>query len=218
MDYFKEKLVKIQLIPEDEALRPLFWEYRLRDIQEMTLIILIMFTLQFALSIFQLSTAFSWRALVQLIPLAVIFVILFTIWLLRKRIWRWLPYIYIFTLILELITHVLGTPMTIAVMSPEEQDQNREANLRSQFANIFRATSFLILFASPSLLFLITYSSIYTAAIVSIILLKGDMDDPVYKESLKLQPANLVFLFLIFYTLHGRELRRFIDHQEILNS
>ena len=60
-----------------------------------------------------------------------IFVILFTIWLLRKRILNYIPHAYVFVLILWLAQIVLGTPMAIAVMSPEMQELNAEAKLRS---------------------------------------------------------------------------------------
>ena len=147
----------------------------------------------------------------QLLPLIVIFVILFTIWLLRKRILNYIPHAYVFVLILQLAQIVLGTPMAIAVMSPEMQELNVEAKLRSQLGECFRTTAFIIVLGTPSLSFLIAYLSIYVMAIVCLTLLKGDLNDPIFIEALKIQPGNIAAMTLIFAILQERELRRFLD-------
>ena len=51
MEYIQKRLDKIRLIPEDPSKRSQFWQYRLQDIQEMTLFNLIVFTLQFVMEI-----------------------------------------------------------------------------------------------------------------------------------------------------------------------
>ena len=52
MEYIKSKSNKIRLIPEDETKRPQFRQYRLQDIQEMTWFNLIVYAIQFVLSIY----------------------------------------------------------------------------------------------------------------------------------------------------------------------
>ena len=85
---------------------------------------------------------------------------LITIWLLRKRIINYISHAYIFVLIFILGQIVLGTPMAIAVMSPEMQELNAEAKLRSQLGECFRTTAFIIVVGTPSLSFLIAYLSV----------------------------------------------------------
>ena len=50
MEYIQKKFDKIRLIPEDRSKRSQFWQYRLQDIQEMTFFNLVVFAIQFALS------------------------------------------------------------------------------------------------------------------------------------------------------------------------
>ena len=85
-------------------------------------------------------------------------------------------------------------------------------------ANCFRTTAILVLAGCPSLMFLILYLVIYVLAIASLSLTKGDMDDPIFVDFLKLQPGNVMSMVLIFISLQGRELRRFNDQYKILNA
>ena len=52
MEQFKKKIVNIRLIPEDETLRPQFKQYRLQDVQELTWVNLMIYTMQFVVSIY----------------------------------------------------------------------------------------------------------------------------------------------------------------------
>ena len=177
----------------------------------MTFFIFTVFAIQFALNVYIFSTQPSWFAFVQLAPHIIIFVINLMIWLLRKRFMRLIPCFYIMCLIFQSVVFVFGTPLAQAIMTPEMQQLNKEAVLRSQMANCFRTTSFLILCGTPSMFYLIVYLLIYVLAIVSLSLMKGDMNDPIFIDSLKLQPGNVIAMILIFASLQGRELRRFND-------
>ena len=154
--------------------------------QEMTFFIFTVFAIQFALNVYIFSTNPSWPAFAQLAPHIIIFVINFMIWILRKRFISLIPYFYIMCLIFQSAVFVLGIPMAQAVMTPEMQQLNKEAVLRSQMANCFRNTSFLILCMTPSTAFLIVYLLIYVLAIMSLSFMKGDMNDPIFIDSLKL--------------------------------
>ena len=79
----------------------------------------LVFMMQFALSLYQFSTEPSWSAFLQLIPLIVIFAILSVIWLLRKRLLYQIPNLLTLALALQLGVFVLGTPMAIAVKPAE---------------------------------------------------------------------------------------------------
>ena len=68
------------------------------------------------------------------------------------------------------------------------------------------------------MMFLIAYLVIYMLAIASLSLIKGDLDDPIFVDFLKLQPANVMSMVLIFISLQGRELRRFNDQYKIYNA
>ena len=68
----------------------------------------------------------------------------------------------------------------------------------------------MIIVGTPSVLYLIIHITMYLIAILCISLLKGDLNDPIFIESLKTQPANVVGISLIFTMLQQRELRRFI--------
>ena len=69
----------------------------------------------------------------------------------------------------------------------------------------------MILVGTPSLLFMVIYLSIYVISVVSISLLKGDLDDPVFLDTLKTVPGNFAGIIIIFVILQGRELRRFLE-------
>ena len=64
---------------------------------------------------------------------------------------------------------------------------------------------------TPSLSFLIAYLSVHVMALACLTLLKGDLDDPIFIEALKIQPGNIAAMILIFAILQERELRRFLD-------
>ena len=85
-------------------------------------------------------------------------------------------------------------------------------------ANCFRTTALLILSGCPSMMFLIVYLAIYILAIASLSLIKGDLDDPIFVDFLKLQPGNVMSMVLIFISLQERELRRFNDQHKIYNA
>ena len=152
----------------------------------MTHFMFIVITIQFAFTLYVFSNGPSRSAFAQLIPQIVIFAIYFAVWILRNRIQSWIPYLYTTCLIFHSVTYVLGTPMAQAIKSPEEQELNSEAVLRSQMANCFRTTAILILSGCPSMMFLIIYLVIYMLAIASLSLIKGDLDDPIFVDFLKL--------------------------------
>ena len=122
-----------------------------------------------------------------------------------------MPNLLTLALALKLAVFVFGTPMAIAVMPPEIQELNKETTVRTQFSNCYRAMGFMIIVGTPSVLYLIIHIILYLIAILCISLLKGDFDDPIFIESLKIQPSNVVAISLIFIMLQERELRRFID-------
>ena len=77
--------------------------------------------LQFAFDVYVFSNGPSWSAFTQLIPLLLIFVSYLAIWLFRKRIKNWIPHLYIVNLIFQFAVFVLGTPISQAIKSPEDQ-------------------------------------------------------------------------------------------------
>ena len=151
MEHIKGKFVKIQMIPENETKRSQFQQYRLQDNEEFTWVLPMIYTTHFVVSIYKFSTEANWSTFGQLLPLIVIFVMLLTIRLLRKRIKNCIPHAYILTQILTLSQIVFGTPMAIAVMSPEMQELTAGAKLRSQIGECFKATAFVASLGTPSL-------------------------------------------------------------------
>ena len=131
MEYLKNIFFKIQLIPEDETKRPQFRQYRLQDIEDLTWVPLMINTIKFVQSIYLFSTDANWSTFVQLMPMIIIFLMLLMIRLLRKRIINYIPHVYVIGQILRLLVIVFGTPMAIAVMSPEMQELTAGAKLRS---------------------------------------------------------------------------------------
>ena len=45
----------------------------------------------------------------------------------------------------------------------------------------------------------------------SLTLLNGDLDDPIFVEALKILPANIAAVILVFVIVQKRELKRFLD-------
>ena len=108
--------------------------------------------------------------------------------------------------------------MAIAVMPPEMQKLNQGVSVRTQISNCFRATCLIIVVGTPSWLYLIAYLTLYLIAVLGISLLQGDLADPIFIETLKIQPGNIAAIILIMFMLQGRELRRFNDQINILNA
>ena len=108
-------------------------------------------TIKLVQSIYYFSTDANWSTFVQLLPSIIIFVMLLMIRLLRKRIINYIPHAYILTQILTLSQIVFGTPMAIAVMSPEMQELNAGATLVSKLGNCFGRTAFVAALGTPSL-------------------------------------------------------------------
>ena len=129
MDYIKQKSAMIRQIPEEKSQRLEFWQFRLQDIEIMTFCYFLLFTIEFALNIYIFSSKPSLSAFVHLLPLIFIFLVLLIIWVLRKRLRNWLPLLYTLIMMLQLGYIVLGTPMSIAVKSPEMQEQNSDSAL-----------------------------------------------------------------------------------------
>ena len=131
MEHLKNIYIKIQLIPEDETKRHQFRQYRLQDIEDLTWVPILVYTITFVQSIYYFSTDANWSTFAQLLPIIIIFVMLLMIRLLRKRIINYIPHAYVLVQILKLLRIVFGIPMAIAVMSPEMQELNAETKLRS---------------------------------------------------------------------------------------
>ena len=95
---------------------------------------------------------------------------------------------------------------------------NEGTAVRTQISNCYRAVCLIVVVGTPSMLYFITHLTLYLIAVLSISLLKGDLDDPIFIESLKIQPANVVAISLIFIMLQERELRRFNDQIRMSNA
>ena len=173
----------------------------------------------FALAVYQYSEAPSTAALLQLLPFLIVFLLRILVFLLRDRFTNQLGWFFLAVAIFQVGHSVLGTPIGSNQGGDEELDEEQvQSNLKIQFNMLGRIMAPNCFVAAASTMFCHAYVLTYILGVICLILIKGDLSNPVFITNLIELPLYTFAFYLGFYVLQQRELLRFNQEQRALKK